>query len=337
MARDDVADASLVRIDDEVGERREGRLDRPLDELVEPGDNGVRVVVLEGERAERVPELAHHRRRLDTLADHVADDEGDAAVVEMDDVVPVAADVDTDRAGQVAGGEGDAADRREPLGQDAPLHGLGDRAFGLVAPGPVERLPALAHERDEPFAVGVGERTGSTISARRARRSRSRASSSRRRSSPAVRSASQIAIGAAAAAGISSSDASSPIEATTDSVPASGVAVGAPQDHQSFGGADAHDGVLETRAAHVLERDRLRQSRGDGLKLEQPPRGLPLALEQLGPIECLGGLSREADDEAQVTLNRRGSPEPTTMPPIGRPAAINGAATRDSPLRASAG
>ena len=159
MARDDVADASLVRIDDEVGERREGRLDRPLDELVEPGDNGVRVVVLEGERAERVPELPHHRRRLDTLADHVADDEGDAAMLEVDDVVPVAADVHTDRAGQVAGGEGDAADRREPLRQDAPLHGLGDRAFGLVAPGSVERLPALAHERDEPLAVGVGKRT----------------------------------------------------------------------------------------------------------------------------------------------------------------------------------
>ena len=135
----------------------------------------VRIVVLEGERAERVPQLPHHRGGLNALADDVADDEADRAVLELDDVVPVSADVDADRARQVAGRERDPADRRQALRQDAALHRLRDPALGLVAAGAVERLLALAHQRQQPFPVCVGDAAGgATASGERAARERER-------------------------------------------------------------------------------------------------------------------------------------------------------------------
>src|SRR4029079_9452127 len=107
---------------------------RSLDEAVEPRDDRLRLVVLERERSEGGPEPAHHwggppspadddarhaRAAMRSFADAVADDEPEPAVVELDHVVPVAADVDADRAGEVAGGEADAGDRRKPLGKHA--------------------------------------------------------------------------------------------------------------------------------------------------------------------------------------------------------------------------
>ena len=51
MPGDDVPRVPLMRVDDEVDQGREGGIEHPLDELVEPRDDGVRVVVLEGEGA----------------------------------------------------------------------------------------------------------------------------------------------------------------------------------------------------------------------------------------------------------------------------------------------
>src|SRR3712207_8525414 len=56
-------------------------------------------------RAQRAPELTHHRGRLETAAGHVADREHEAAVLQSDRVVPVAADVDVGTARRVAAGD----------------------------------------------------------------------------------------------------------------------------------------------------------------------------------------------------------------------------------------
>ena len=138
MSRNDVPRPPLPWVDDEVDERRECRVHHPLDELVEPRDDGVRIVVLEGEGAEGVAKLAHHRRGLHALADDVADDEADRAVLELDDVVPVSADVDADRAREVPGRQRHPADRRQALRENAALHRLRDSALGLVASGAVD-------------------------------------------------------------------------------------------------------------------------------------------------------------------------------------------------------
>src|SRR5690349_20789361 len=58
--------------------------------------------------------------------------------------------------------------------------------------------------------------------------------------------------------------------------------------------------MLETGAAHVLDRDRLRERGGDSLELAQPANRCALALEEVGPVERLARLAGEADDQVQV-------------------------------------
>ncbi len=57
---------------------------------------------LEKQCATSTSQLAHHRRGREAVADAVADDQRDAPVVEVDDVIPVAADLKRPRRGLVA-------------------------------------------------------------------------------------------------------------------------------------------------------------------------------------------------------------------------------------------
>ena len=186
----------------------------------------MRIVVLEREGTERVAQLPHHRRGLHALPDDVADDEADAAVLELDDVVPVPSDVDADRARQVASGERDPSHRREPLRQNAPLHRLRDPALGLVTSRPIERLLALADERLQPLPVCVGQRRARAVT---------RAASAPLASGSAIQPSPdqigrparrQLRISASAPSGISPSAPSTPIDATTPTLVGDGLPAG---------------------------------------------------------------------------------------------------------------
>ena len=60
---------------------------------------------LQQQRPAGAAQLAHHRRRAQAAADDVADDDAVAAVGQVDDVVPVAADLERVRGRLVVGGE----------------------------------------------------------------------------------------------------------------------------------------------------------------------------------------------------------------------------------------
>ena len=96
--------------------------------------------------------------------------------------------------------------------------------------------------------------------------------------------------------------------------------------------------MLDTRASDVTHADGLGECRGDRLELAKPIGRRLLALEQLSPVEGLRGLSRQALDDGEVGQGpaRCGS-EPMKTAPIGRPAAISGAATNDVSVRSKEG
>ncbi len=144
-----------VPVDDDVDHRRERRLHDLLGEAIESRERGRRLHPVERERAQPVPELPHGRGRLHALADDVAHDEAELAVLEPNRVEPVAADGDSGRAGQVASGELHALDPRQRGGQDAPLKRLRDRLLGLESARAVECLGGLTRERfDESPLLG---------------------------------------------------------------------------------------------------------------------------------------------------------------------------------------
>ena len=74
------------------------------------------------------------------MPDHVADRDADPVVVDVDHVVPVAADVQLLRARAVTGRDADAALLRERTGQQALLQRRGHRVLELVELCPLERL-----------------------------------------------------------------------------------------------------------------------------------------------------------------------------------------------------
>ena len=215
--------------------------------------------------------------------------------------------------GQVAGRERHAADRRQPLRQNASLHRLGDPALGLVAPGAVERLLALADERQQPLAVRI--RRSTSRRAARARAPRSRAGSAIQPSSDRAGPARprRLARGSAPRRRVGNL-AVRPVEpdrrrrrrprsATRPSSRDRG-------ERRGRRGRRRRRRVLEAGTAHVLERDGLRERRGDGLQLAQPARRRPLPLEQLGAVERLARLAREAEDRGSGS-RRTGAPRPS--------------------------
>jgi hypothetical protein len=77
------------------------RLHKGVNELQRPP----RSVVLHRERTQRRPELAHERRRLDPMADDVADRDTDSSSRQLKHVIPIAAYLVTGR--QIAGSRRD--------------------------------------------------------------------------------------------------------------------------------------------------------------------------------------------------------------------------------------
>ena len=101
-----------------------GALDR-TGEQVEALEHRGRVAALEQHRPGGAAELAHGGGGLEPVADAVADDQGPAVVVELDEVVPVAARPTGCRPrGDVAGGDGAGVGDR---GDHRRLEGLVDR------------------------------------------------------------------------------------------------------------------------------------------------------------------------------------------------------------------
>ena len=90
------------------------------------------------------------------MADHVADDQTDATVRERDHVVPVAADLGS-AGGQVARGHVEAWHRRQPVGNQPLLEGLGDLARPLVELGVLDGQAGLSAQIDGHRQIGVVE------------------------------------------------------------------------------------------------------------------------------------------------------------------------------------
>jgi hypothetical protein len=78
-----------------------------------------------------VPELRHQRGRLDAVAGHVAQHQADAAVVEAEDVVPVAADLGSLGGRHVAHRGAHALELGQLGGEEGALERLGDAALVL--------------------------------------------------------------------------------------------------------------------------------------------------------------------------------------------------------------
>ena len=83
------------------------------------------------------------------MARDVADRDRDAAVVEDDHVVPVAADPRVGLGGQIAGGHGESGDERERGRQQASLERLDDASLVLVAAGVANRQRRAVGEQAE--------------------------------------------------------------------------------------------------------------------------------------------------------------------------------------------
>ena len=84
---------------------------QPRGETVQPGERGAGTGLLEQQRPAGAAQLAHHGGGGQAVADTVADDQRDAPVVEVDDVVPVAADLQR-AAGRVVAHREAAGQRR---------------------------------------------------------------------------------------------------------------------------------------------------------------------------------------------------------------------------------
>ena len=118
MAGRAVGELARVRVEGE----EDGRRHAGVGDVAQhpPRDLGRRGVLV-GERAVRVPQLAHQHGGGDAAAGHVADGEMHDPVGAAQRVVPVTADLEPDAAGAVAAGQVDAFDRGQRLGQQAAL------------------------------------------------------------------------------------------------------------------------------------------------------------------------------------------------------------------------
>ena len=118
---------ALVGVDDAVEQGRHRPAGDLAGEAVHPLEHQRRAQALERVGAQRVLQPRHPRRRVEAVADDVADRDPGVAVAQRDHVVPVAADLGVGAAGDVAGGDPEAGQLGQPLGQQAALQRLGDR------------------------------------------------------------------------------------------------------------------------------------------------------------------------------------------------------------------
>ena len=137
-------------VDDQARGGRRERTGEPGGEPVQQLEGLGRLAALQQRRRQGAAQLTHDRRGGRPLADDVADGDGHAVVHEVDDVVPVAAGLGALGAGQVVGGQRQAARGPGSSGrQQAALQRLGDALLGPVQPGPVERLRALLGDGEQ--------------------------------------------------------------------------------------------------------------------------------------------------------------------------------------------
>ncbi len=135
-------------------DRGERRVEPVAGKAVEPRERRRRLQPLDGDRAQRVPQLPHVRGGLHSLAHDVTDDETESAIAQLDGVEPVSTYVDALRARQVARCDLHPRDTWQHGGQNASLEGLRDRAFRVEVPGSVESLRSLASRESR----GTGDR-----------------------------------------------------------------------------------------------------------------------------------------------------------------------------------
>ena len=101
-----------------------------------------------GEGADGAAQPSHGRGGFDTVADHVADDQGHPGSGERDHVVPVAAHADPGLGGQVTDGDIHCRQVGQPLRQQVALQGQGGDPFPGVPAGVVD---ADRRARGQPF------------------------------------------------------------------------------------------------------------------------------------------------------------------------------------------
>lgn len=84
--------------------------------------------------------LAHKGGGIDVVALDVADGSGGVRFVEADEVVEVAADVHAVRGREIAGGQVQAGDRGQVVGQQGGLQAVGELVLGVVEAGAFQGL-----------------------------------------------------------------------------------------------------------------------------------------------------------------------------------------------------
>ena len=94
-------------------------------------------------------ELAHHRGGGGAVPDHVADDEGHAAAVDGQDVVPVTSGAGAFHGRQVAGGDGYSVQSGQLTGQEGALERVGHLAAGIGERRPLERNGHLSGDGEQ--------------------------------------------------------------------------------------------------------------------------------------------------------------------------------------------
>ncbi len=104
---------------------------------------------LERVRAQGVAQLGHDRRGLQATPGHVADHQADAAVADLEHVVPVAAHLDARAAGDEAGRQRDSGDVGEVIGNEAALQHLGAPPLRDVADGAGHQDALVGRQRAE--------------------------------------------------------------------------------------------------------------------------------------------------------------------------------------------
>ena len=158
VARARVAQRARRGIDDHVGGGRHPAARDRLQHAVQALERVPGRMAVERVRAQAGAQLAHERRRPQPVAGDVPDGEADLAARQVDDVVPVAADLVAGR--EVARRGVDADEVGQAVGQQAALQR--DRAAMLAIerveqPRAVDRGRRLGRGELQQRGVGVGE------------------------------------------------------------------------------------------------------------------------------------------------------------------------------------
>ena len=148
MTRIRARDFAARGIDGDVRHRDElARGDLVHHDIVRGGEKVAWFRMLSRERAEHELRHRHIGRRFDTVPGYVAENDGEASVAELEEVVHVAADVDARRR-LVHLTYLEAGDGRLLPRQQRALHRVGELFLLLIEPGVVDGECSLAGDRD---------------------------------------------------------------------------------------------------------------------------------------------------------------------------------------------